>query len=103
MEEWKIQFVERPERFGKALYVYRRSHDGRFEVWQSDGKTKVYDGGMDAEPTLFLGGDLFQALIDAIHKDYKPSEGKYTEGKLVATERHLQDLRTLLKLSSHPH
>lgn len=98
ISEWKIRFVERPEIDGRYLYICRTSHDDRFEVMMSDGKTMVYDRGVETKPTLFLSRDMFQAIVDAVHKDFKPSEGKFTEGKLEATERHLADLRQLLKL-----
>jgi len=98
MENWKVQFIQKPDRLGRALYIIRRNHEQRFEVMQSDGKTKVYDLGMSVDPTLWLDDDTFQDLVNAVHKDFKPSEGRFTEGKLEATERHLADLRKLLKL-----
>ena len=95
---WKIRLVEKFDRFGFGLYIYRENKEERIEVKLSDGKVKVYDKGMDIEPTIFLDGELFQELVNAIHKDFKPSEGKYTEGKLDAQGKHLEDLRKLLKL-----
>ena len=60
--------------------------------------TTDVDGGALIEPTLTMQSDMLQALVDHIHTTKKPSEGKFTEGKLEATEGHLSDLRQLLKL-----
>lgn len=52
---------------------------------------------VEDKPTLRLDDDMFMALVDAIHNNgYKPREGKYTEGKLEATEKHLDDMRKIV-------
>lgn len=81
---------------GVDIYIYRKLPEGRIEVLHSGDVTTVADLGAHLKPSLSLNDDQFKLLIDAIHKDYKPSEGKYTEGKLEATERHLEDMRELI-------
>jgi len=51
---------------------------------------------VEDKPSLRLDDEMFFALVDAIHRDYKPSQGKFTEGKLEATEKHLEDMRKLV-------
>jgi hypothetical protein len=98
MENWQVKFIEQPDRLGRGLYIYRLLSDNRLEVLLANGTTEVSVEGTIHTPTLFLNEDMFQMLVNAVHKDFKPSEGKFTEGKLEATERHLNDLRFLLKL-----
>lgn len=82
---------------GKKLFVGRETPQG-MEILYSDRVEIIPEGVANLEPTLRLTDEDFQALVDAIHKDYKPSEGRFVEGKLEGTERHLQDLRQILKL-----
>lgn len=50
------------------------------------------------EPFMHLEQDMLQSLADALNDNgIKPQQG-FIEGKLQATENHLQDMRTLLKL-----
>lgn len=96
---WQVKINSYVDRFGRGLYIIRRNEkEGRMEVLQSDGRVMVSDMGVAVEPSLFLSEEVFQSLVDAIHKDYKPSEGKFTEGKLEAQTKHLEDLRALLHL-----
>ena len=100
MENWQIKFIERPERMGVEMVIYRRAGTGRTEAitLPTDTTIKTYERGEAIPPGFYLNPELFQALVDVVHKDFKPSEGKYTEGKLEGTERHLKDLRKILKL-----
>lgn len=96
---WEVKIISFADRLGRGLYIIRKNdREGRNEVLQSDGRIMVADEGVHVEPSLFLSEEIFRELVNAIHKDYKPSEGKFTEGKLEATEKHLEDLRALLSL-----
>ena len=81
---------------GKKIFIANLVPGGVEMVYS--GVRKIEQEGAILEPSLMLNQEEFQALVDAIHKNYKPSEGKFTEGKLVATEKHLEDMRKLLKL-----
>lgn len=98
MDKWQVGVHRRPERTGVDIFVYRKNGVTRTEVLKSDGSIVDMPRGAAIEPTLSLEEDIFRELVDAIHADFKPSEGKFTEGKVEATERHLQDLRHLLKI-----
>jgi hypothetical protein len=87
--------------FGLEVILLVESLDGKrymakpvkFE-WE-----EVRLGQLINEPTFVLEDEYYQDLIDAMHKIGKviPSESKL-EGKLEATNYHLEDLRQLLKL-----
>ena len=64
------------------------------------GSDKILKEGerWDVPPTLELEPEQLQAFADALNEQgYKPQQG-FVEGKLEATESHLKDMRTLLKL-----
>lgn len=95
---WKVRVDSPVNRLGVDVYIYRYISNRKMELLKSSG-TIVKEAGEVVEPTLSLEHEAFQALVDAIHSDHKPSEGKFVEGKLEATENHLEDLRKLLKLN----
>lgn len=99
MGTWKIEIKTAPATTGHEIWIYRPTFQGKVEILQPDMTTVItFDqGSIDVKPTLKLDHFIFQSLVDAIH-GFKPSEGKFTEGKLEATERHLADMRQLLKI-----
>lgn len=99
----KVQINSSPAYFAKDIWITRRAGGG-IEVLQSDMKTwfEIPERGYidpNIEPTIRVAEDIFQLLVDEIIKGkFKPSEGKFSEGKLEAMGDHLKDLRQLLKL-----
>ena len=61
-----------------------------------------FDPGDHVEPTMkSLSSEFAGALAGALQeKGIKPPEASFVEGKLVATEKHLEDLRSLLSLKT---
>ncbi len=95
-QDWKVQINEKPGMFMIDIFVYRDTYQGT-EVVNGDCIT-VLGKGEPATPTLSLLPEQLQALVDSLNeKGFKPKEG-FLEGKLQATESHLKDMRTLLKL-----
>ena len=96
MEGWKatVQFI--PGRLATALFVYRRLPDGRTEVVHGDTvETPEVEATM--KPTLELMPDMAQAILVALSESgVKLPEASFTEGKLEATEKHLEDMRNLV-------
>lgn len=96
---WKIQIRERPGSFIKEVFVFRSHGSNETEVLLPDLQGSKIFGSTEEipTPTMILYPFMYQLLVDALH-GAKPSEGKFTEGKLEATEKHLEDMRKLLKL-----
>lgn len=98
---WQVQILESPGRWAKDVWIWREGGGGDTYILnpdlRSETKVKYGERRKDDTPTLVLEQDVFAALIDAL-KGFKPSERNFVDGKLEGTERHLQDLRKLLKL-----
>ena len=100
---WRVKFVERPEKCGHEMYIYRETQIGikEFMIFPKMLEFQTIKAGDEVSNGLYLSDDLFQKLVDSVHKDFKPSEGKFTEGKLEATEKHLEDMRKLVFTPPH--
>lgn len=101
-QDWHCEVQEELHRANKKIFIYRVVSPTEFEMIATEGDQTVIrtvdrNTRLIEVPTLNLPEEAFQALVDAL-KNRKPTEAKYTEGKLEATERHLDDMRTLLKL-----
>lgn len=65
----------------------------------------IEGGASEQEPSLKLpgrlGDEVLKAMVEAFNaRGFKPESGLKVEGRLEATERHLDDLRVLLKLKN---
>lgn len=57
----------------------------------------VVPGTVSGAPCLDLHPNDAQALMDQLwHVGFRPSEGSGSAGALAATQRHLEDMRTLV-------
>lgn len=94
-EEIIIRIVDKGYKTGRDIYIFRRTHSGT-EFMNNDGT--ITTGIAPEQPTIELEPEQLQALADELaNVGYKPQKG-FLEGKLEATEAHLKDVRTLLKL-----
>ena len=56
-----------------------------------------YNVGETVEPTFTLTNFECQALMDSLYKlGYRPADGKYIGGELIAVREHLNDLRKVI-------
>ena len=105
----KIHINQRPESYLDELYVFQRPGDKPGDI----GYALVIENGVLLEKTVQRGDsfppfitlptdkmrDLVAAFVSyARDKGFKDNAEAMNEGKLIATERHLADMRTLLKL-----
>lgn len=96
MENWIVKIVDPGYKITREIFIYRRAGIGKTEVLRSGGMVETIDTGVKPEPTLELFPETLQALANALAEvGIKPQEG-YLEGKLEATEKHLEDMRTLV-------
>lgn len=99
MENWNIQIVSPGYKFDRDIYIFRKLPGGQTQIMQQDGSMKVYEPGsaVPQSPSFSLSPEVLQAFSDTLNSHgFKPQKG-FIEGKLEATERHLGDMRTLLK------
>ena len=96
-DNWVIKIVDVGYRFTRDVFIFRRSLGGA-EFIQNDGTALfVADGSAEQpKPAIQLDPEALQALADELaHVGYKPQKG-FIEGKLNATEKHLEDMRKLV-------
>lgn len=95
MNEWQIKIVDPGYKFTREVFIFRRLQNGKTEIL---GTGVVKDVGEKPKPTFELEPEQLQAFANALNENgFKPQNG-FVEGKLEGTERHLGDLRALLKL-----
>lgn len=98
MDNWTIRIIDKGYKFTRDVYIFRRVPGGT-EFLTGDNTLKTFKEGEAVDkPTLELEPEQLQALADELAKvGYAPQKG-FLQGKLEATEKHLKDMRTLLKL-----
>lgn len=76
------------------------AHEEKQSVWVEEHGISF---GQIAEPSLYLGEDLLRQLVTKMQEQgVRPDSESVAEGKLIATEAHLQDLREMLGLAGVP-
>ena len=106
--DWQVFVEYRPGMMSTFIYVSRRVTPGRVEflikggdeartIEQEDAlKDEVYFARFEDE---FIG----RLIVEALDKrGIKAPAQSYTEGKLQATQEHLQDLRKLIPKLNQP-
>jgi hypothetical protein len=95
--DWIIRIVDKGYKTERDIYIYRKHFGGKIEVMGADNTTTIYEegGAIPDNPTLQLSPEALQALADALDKiGITPKQG-FVEGKLEATEKHLEDMRSI--------
>ena len=96
------------------IHVNPRPWDIRVEIWllHKNGNitenaviknglielSEVKEGDIPEVPFLVVPMMVWQLIVDAMSKETPPTQKLQTEGKLEATQYHLEDLRKLLKI-----
>lgn len=79
------------------LWFYEKNHDGSMNVSSNLVMEKVEQGMMITSEPIRLNRIAAQDLIDQLWQaGLRPTEGSGSAGSLAATERHLEDMRTLV-------
>lgn len=87
----RVQCENSPWRRGVEFLVrHGRDHVGRLTF------VPIVDGER-MEPTFEMRREDAQELMDELwHAGFRPTEGSGSAGSLAATQRHLEDMRTLV-------
>jgi len=105
-EEFKVEIRQKPATIDDEIYIYRVLDNRQIEVmYFENGETviKRCDPSDCMPPSMVLPTSITRELIQAFTLVGKkigvevPSESK-AQGMLEAQSKHLEDLRTLLKL-----
>ena len=93
MNNWTIKIIDTGYEKARSIYIFRQLSSG--ETMFLDGKV-LKGGEAPSEPTIKLEPEQLQALADELSMvGYKPQKG-FIEGKLEATTKHLEDMRSLV-------
>lgn len=101
LENWKAIVVFEPGLITNSVFLYRDRERGVREYRTGQDEIKAVKEGerLNSDELRFalLDEDEMQALIAAFDKfGVKRPEASFTEGKLLATEKHLEDMRMIV-------
>lgn len=95
-----VKMLKRPWSNTTDIYIYTEYPDGSVEpVSMIPGETtKRYGPGeaIDCPPTISLNENTLEELSRVLAEKYPPKREVFIEGKMVATEKHLEDMRKLV-------
>lgn len=98
-DQWICKIVFRPDMITNAVYLVQ-DHGNSRAYLQPDGIMVSYmKNSLPEKDPYFamLDDDQLRALQSAISDHgVKPPEASYTQGKLEATEKHLEDMRSIV-------
>ncbi len=98
--EWIVKIYENPHSGKFEFYIFGNRAYGDVINQAVDLKTEEFQilkEGVERVPTMKMTQSMMQSLFEALH-DYglKPVEQSFLEGKLGATEKHLEDMRKIV-------
>jgi hypothetical protein len=86
--------------FGDVISFFVRQREGTSIYLAAPLTMNLVEGGdcfVDPEPTFNLRPEEAQALMDSLwDAGLRPSEGSGSAGAMAATQKHLEDMRTLI-------
>ena len=94
---WQIKIIDKGFKPTLEIFVYEDIGNGKIRVVQGDTiQTIDRNAPTDLKPTIELPREALQAFADSLDQmGIKPQKG-FLEGKLQATEKHLEDMRDLV-------
>lgn len=96
-QEWTADIIKCPNRMGFEMAIYRYNPMGELFILENfEREIQVKQG--EVFKRTYIPAPVMEALIEAINPKDKQDKGKYIEGELEASRKHLADLRQMLKL-----
>lgn len=97
--DFKVQIIERPGSMDNRIFLYRVTH-GFMEFVTHKAEVRIVkesEAVVDDEVYFAdMSQDQLQAFAEALaNKGVKTTQDSVAQGKLAATERHLEDMRTI--------
>ena len=99
--DYKVKIQEDPMTLNYLVWIFVERERGKIDVlYPSLNKIKTFKMGEGATPSFKLPIGVLKPFSKALLElNTKLPEESFIEGKLKATEYHLEDLRKLLKLN----
>jgi hypothetical protein len=94
-DEYNIKIVDRGFKTHNDVYIYTLRPDRKIDFYYSDKVVTVEDGA-EAQPSFQMTPQMLQAFANTLAKMGVNPAKEYIEGKLEATEKHLEDMRSLV-------
>lgn len=100
--DWKVQLLEEPGMVGYKLYLHSTTlnHQKQFLTKGGLEIETIEEAGVPVDKDLsfcHLNHDQLKAIVEAFsEKGFKTSNDHKIEGLLKATNKHLEDMRTLV-------
>lgn len=92
----KVKIIDKGYKLSREIFIVRYTQPDKTEILRNDKWEQVDPQGAEIKPTLELLPEELQELAEALSENgFKPREG-FLEGKLGATEKHLEDMRKLV-------
>ena len=98
MENWKVKIVDKGYTDMQDIYIWHKGFGNKIEMVTGNNTMEVFEDGAIKEPSIRLNREQLQAFANTLNTLGINPQKEYVEGKLEATEKHLQDMRKLLKL-----
>lgn len=99
MYEWQVKILDRGYTFTHDVYIWRKGMGNQIQQVTGNNTIETSEDGEVKEPTLRLDREQLVAFAQALNDLKINPKKEFIEGKLEATENHLQDMRKLLKLN----
>ena len=95
MDNWKIKITDVGYKMERDIYIYYKMFGDKIGVLHGD-VIDTFNGGDVIKPSLSLPPEALQEFANALDAlGFKPQQG-FIQGKLEATEKHLEDMRKLV-------
>lgn len=97
MEGWKLKIIDKGYTDVLDIFLYCNHFGNKISLVQKGGETIEYiEEGVVKDPSFKLNREQLQAFANALNDMGINPQKEFVEGKLEATEKHLEDMRKLV-------
>lgn len=98
--EWRVQIIQRPGIMTNRVFVFQRDQSGTVFLTHDGNLERRIDAIAIKEEELYFA-DMTDEQLHAFaqtlaDRGVKTNKDSIAEGKLMATERHLEDMRNIV-------
>lgn len=94
-QDWEVSIIKCPNRMGFEMAIYRFDPMGKVFVLENfEHEIEVPEDHVFKR--TYIPAPVMEALTEAINPKSNQDKGKYIEGELEASKKHLEDMRKLV-------